>query len=150
MHLPDQCIHICFLFIYKYVHLCLLFYSVRDDLAARQSILKQMLIDTAHIDHLRINFVSHFNTDNQTIGATNEITDLIENYPKEMTSQLRQWLTEQQTSRLTAPLATMDTSKSIDDFDEYLREMEAHISAYNENEPNESKLKVRGRIRRSI
>ena len=104
-----------------------------------------MLIDTAHIDHLRVNFVSHFNTDNQTIGATNEITDLLETYPEEMTSQLRQWLTEQQKSRLTAPLATIDTSKSIDDFDEYLREMEAHISAYNENEPNESKLKVRER-----
>lgn len=131
-------------FLYKYIHIYFFSFSfsVRDDLTVRQSILKQMLIDTVHIDHLRVNFVSHFNTDNQTIGATNEITDLIENYPKEMTSQLRQWLTKQQKSRLTAPLATMDTSKSIDDFDEYLREIEANVTAYNENEPNESQLKV--------
>lgn len=134
--------HICFIFSSLInIHLFLL-YSVRDDLTTRQSILKQMLIDTVHIDRLRVNFVSHFNIDNQTIGATNEITDLIENYPKEMTNQLRQWLTDQQKNRLTAPLATVDSSKSIDDFDEYLREMEEHINTYDENEPNEMKLKV--------
>lgn len=102
-----------------------------------------MLIDTVHIDRLRVNFVSHFNTNNQTIGATNEITNLIDNYPKEMTSQLRQWVSEHQPSnRLTAPLATVDSSKSIDDFDEYLREMEENINTFDENEPNEIKLKV--------
>ena len=132
-----------FFFSHKHIYFfLLLLYVVRDDLTARQSILKQMLIDTVHIDRLRVNFVSHFNTDNQTIGATNEITDLIENYPKEMTSQLRQWLTDQQKNRLTAPLATVDSSKSIDDFDEYLREIEEHINTYDENEPNEIKLKV--------
>jgi hypothetical protein len=101
-----------------------------------------MLIDTTQIDQLRVNFVSHFNTENNTITATNEITNLIDNYPKEMTSQIRQWLTEQQKTRITAPLATVDTSKSIDDFDEYLKEIEENISSYEHNENNEMKLKV--------
>lgn len=101
-----------------------------------------MLIDTTHIDHLRVNFVSHFNTENNTILATNEITDLIDKYPKEMTNQLRQWLNEQQKNRITAPLATVDASKSIDDFDEYVKEIEENINSYKQNENNENKLKV--------
>jgi len=101
-----------------------------------------MLIDTTQIDQLRVNFVSHFDTENNAITATNEIKNLIDNYPKEMTSQLRQWLTEQQKSRITAPLATVDASKSIDDFDEYLKEIEENIIAYEHNENNEMKLKV--------
>jgi hypothetical protein len=101
-----------------------------------------MLIDTTHIDHLRVNFISHFNTDNNTITATNEITEIIDNYPKEMTSQIRQWLNEQQKNRITAPLATVDASKSIDDFDEYLKELEENINSYEYNENNEIQLKV--------
>jgi hypothetical protein len=102
-----------------------------------------MLIDTTHIDHLRANFVSNFNTGNNTITVTNEITDLIDKYPQEMTNQIRQWLTEQQKNRITAPLATVDASKSIDDFDEYLKEIEENIRSYEQNEPNEIKLKVK-------
>jgi hypothetical protein len=120
----------------------LFFNAVRDDLTTRQSILKQMLIDTIQIDHLRVNFISHFHTETNTLTATNEIKNLIENYPKEMTTQIRQWLTEEQKSHLTAPLATVDASKSIDDFDEYLREIEGNISAYEQNKNNETKLKV--------
>jgi hypothetical protein len=101
-----------------------------------------MLIDTTQIDQLRVNFVSHFNTENNAITASNEITNLIDNYPKQMTSQIRQWLTEQQKGRITAPLATVDASKSIDDFDEYLKEIEENIIAYEHNENNEMKLKV--------
>jgi hypothetical protein len=102
-----------------------------------------MLIDTTHIDHLRANFVSNFNTENNTITVPNEITDLIDKYPQEMTNQIRQWLTEQQKNRVTAPLATVDASKSIDDFDEYLKEIEENICSYEQNEPNEIKLKVK-------
>jgi seryl-tRNA synthetase len=101
-----------------------------------------MLIDTTQIDHLRVNFASNFNTENNTIIATNEINDIIDKYPKAMTTQIRQWLTEQQKNRVTAPLATVDTSKSIDDFDEYLKEVEENIRQYEQNEPNEIKLKV--------
>jgi len=101
-----------------------------------------MLIDTSHIDRLRVNFVAHFNTENNAIIAANEITTLIDNYPKEMTTQIRQWLNEQQKTRLTAPLATVDASKSIDDFDEYLKEIEENIISYKQNENNEIKLKV--------
>ena len=118
------------------------FNSVHDDLTTRQSILNQMLIDTTEIDHLRVNFASNFNTENNTIIATNEINDIIDKYPKAMTTQIRQWLTEQQKNRVTAPLATVDTSKSIDDFDEYLKEVEENIRQYEQNEPNEIKLKV--------
>jgi hypothetical protein len=101
-----------------------------------------MLIDTTHIDHLRVNFVSNFNTENNPITATNEITDLIDKYPKAMTTQIRQWLTEQQKDLIIAPLATVDSSKSIDDFDEYLKEIEENILSYEQNESNEIKLKV--------
>ena len=101
-----------------------------------------MLIDTTHIDHLRVNFVSHFNTENKTILASNEINNLIDHYPKEMTSEIRQWLTEQQKNRITAPLATVDPSKSIDDFDDYLKELEENLQSYEQNENNEMKLKV--------
>lgn len=95
-----------------------------------------MLIDTARIDQLSVNFVSHFDTEN------NEISNIIDNYPKAMTTQMRQWLTEQQNIRLTAPLATVDTSKSIDDFEEYIKEIEENLSSYERNENNETKLKV--------
>ncbi|CAF4923683.1 unnamed protein product, partial [Rotaria socialis] len=67
-----------------------------------------MLIDTTRIDQLRVNFVSHFSSENNTT-ATNEVIDIIDNYPKEMTSDIRQWLNEQQQqqTRITAPLATV-------------------------------------------
>ncbi|CAF3869665.1 unnamed protein product [Rotaria sp. Silwood2] len=117
------------------------FDSVRDELATRQTILKQMLIDTKRIDQLRVNFVSHFSIQNNTTIANNEIIDIIDNYPKEMTTEMRQWLNEQQKTRITAPIATIDTSKSIDDFDEYLKQIEENINSYKQNENNESKLK---------
>jgi hypothetical protein len=101
-----------------------------------------MLIDTKHIDHLRVNFIAHFNTENNPVAASNEITDIIDHYPKPMTSELRQWLNDQQKTRLTAPLATVDASKSIDDFDEYLKNIEENIISYEQNETNELKLKV--------
>jgi hypothetical protein len=101
-----------------------------------------MLIDTSHIDRLRVNFVSHFNTENNAITASNEIETMIDNYPKAMTSQIRQWLNEQQQNRLTAPLATVDASKSIDDFNEYIKEIEGDIFQYEQNENNEMKLEV--------
>ena len=119
------------------------FALVYDELASRQAILKQMLIDTAHIDHLRVNFVSHFNTENNLVTASHEISEIIDQYPKAMTSQLRQWFNEQQKHRLTAPLATVDASKSIDDFNEYLREIEDNLREVEQNEHNELKLKVR-------
>jgi len=115
---------------------------VNNELANRQLILQQMLIDSSHIDRLRVNFVSHFNTENNAIIAANEITTLIDNYPKEMTTQIRQWLNEQQKTRLTAPLATIDTSKTIDDFEEYLKELEENILQYQQNQPNQIKFKV--------
>ncbi len=101
-----------------------------------------MLIDTLQIDHIRVNFVSHFNTQPIPTPTSNEILNIADNYPKEMTSQIRQWLHEQQKPRITAPLATVDTSKSVDDFDEYIKEIEENISSYDENENNEMKLKV--------
>lgn len=101
-----------------------------------------MLIDTARIDHLRVNFVSHFSIDNNTTTASNEIKDIIDNYPKEMTNEIRQWLNNQQINRITAPIATVDASKSIDDFDEYLNKIEESIDSYKQNENNDSKLKV--------
>jgi hypothetical protein len=95
-----------------------------------------MLVDTSHIDRLRVNFVAHFNTENNTLIADNEIRTLIDNYPKEMTSQLRQWLNEQQKPRLPTSLATLN------DFDEYLKELEENILQYHQNENNQTKLKV--------
>ncbi|CAF4565132.1 unnamed protein product [Rotaria sp. Silwood1] len=118
-----------------------LFDSVCDELATRQTILKQMLIDTIRIDQLRVNFVSHFSIQNNTTTANNEIIDIIDNYPKEMTTEIRQWLNQQQITRITAPIATIDTSKSIDDFDEYLKQIEENIKSYKQNENNEAKLK---------
>jgi septation ring formation regulator EzrA len=101
-----------------------------------------MLIDTSHIDRLRVNFVAHFNTENNAILAANEISTLIDHYPQEMTSQVRQWLSEQQKTRLKAPLATSDISKTIDEFEEYLKELEENIQQYEQNEHNQAKLKV--------
>ncbi|CAF1638565.1 unnamed protein product, partial [Adineta ricciae] len=112
-----------------------------DEFANRQLILQQMLIDTAHIDRLRVNFVAHFNTENNAILAANEITTLIENYPKEMTTHVRQWLTEQQKTRLTAPLAASDMSKIIEEFEEYLKNLEENLLLYEQNENNHTKLK---------
>lgn len=117
-------------------------YIVLDELTTRQSLLKQMLIDTDRIDDLRVNFVSHFSTENNTTTSTNEIIDIIDNYPKEMTTEVCQWFNEQQVTRITAPLATVDTSKSIDDFDDYLKQLEDNINSYKENESNELQLKV--------
>jgi hypothetical protein len=97
-----------------------------------------MLIDTCHIDRLRVNFVAHFNTENNAITAANEITTLIDNYPREMTTQVRQWLNEQHKSRLT----TLDISKSIDTFEEYLKELEENMLQYEQNESNQIKFKV--------
>ena len=118
-------------------------FIVCDEFANRQLILQQMLIDTAHIDRLRVNFVAHFNTENNAILAANEITTLIENYPKEMTTHVRQWLTEQQKTRLTAPLAASDTSKTIEEFEEYLKDLEENLLLYEQNENNHTKLKVK-------
>lgn len=101
-----------------------------------------MLIDSKHIDDLRVNFIAHFNTTNTTVTSSNEILDLIDNYPKQMTSEIRQWLTEQQTNRITAPLATVDVSKSIDDFDDYIKELEENICSYEQNQMNNKKLQV--------
>lgn len=101
-----------------------------------------MLIDTTHIDRLRVNFVAHFNTDNDVIAASNEINAMIDSYPREMTSELRQWLGDQQTSRLTAPLATVDTSKSIDDFQDYLNTIEENLRQFEQNQSNEGKFQV--------
>ena len=101
-----------------------------------------MLIDTTHIDRLRVNFVAHFNTENDVITASNEINAMIDSYPREMTSQLRQWLSDQQTSRLTAPLATVDTSKSVDDFQEYLNTIEENLRQFEQNQSNEVKFQV--------
>lgn len=95
-----------------------------------------MLIDTAHIDHLRVNFVQEFNTENNVILANNEITTLINNYPKEMTTQLRQWFNDQQRNRSTG------TSGSIDEFQGYLKELEESFAQYQKNEKNQIKLKV--------
>ncbi len=96
-----------------------------------------MLIDTSHIDHLRVNFVAHFNTEYNVRIAANEINTLIEKYPREMTSQVRLWLNEQQKIRLNTSLETVDVSKMIDQFEEYINDLEENI-----NEPNQIKFKV--------
>ena len=101
-----------------------------------------MLIDTKQIDRLRVNFVAHFNTETDVIIATNEIDTIIDNYPRDETIELRQWLSDQQTSRLTAPLATVDTSKSIDDFHEYLSDLEKNLRDFEENPKNDIKFQV--------
>ncbi|CAF1072993.1 unnamed protein product [Rotaria sordida] len=112
-----------------------------NELANRQLILQQMLIDTSHIDHLRINFVTHFHTENNAITATNEIITLIDKYPKEMTSQIRQWLNEQQRNHIVVPLTNDDILKNIDDFEKYLNELEENFLQYQQNENNQMKLK---------
>ena len=111
---------------------------VRNELVSRQLILEQMLIDTSHIDHLRVNFVAHFNTENNVRTAVNEINTLIENYPREMTMQLRQWLHDQQKVQL----PSSDLTKKIEDFEEYLKELEENLLQYQQNEPNSLKFKV--------
>ncbi|CAF2041330.1 unnamed protein product [Rotaria magnacalcarata] len=116
-------------------------HTIYDELANRHLILQQMLIDTSHIDHLRVNFVSHFNTENNTITATNEIKTIIDSYPKEMTNQFRQWLTEQQRPRVASPLVIVDTPKTIDDFEKYCKNLEENFLQYQQNEHNQAKLK---------
>lgn len=101
-----------------------------------------MLIDTSHIDHLRVNFVAHFNTENNTLTATNEIETLIDNYPKEMTSQIRQWLNEQQRPRAAVSSSTIDPSKTIVEFEDYLKELEDNFLQCQQHEHNQTKLKV--------
>lgn len=96
-----------------------------------------MLIDTTHIDHLRVNFVSHFNTENNVITAVNEINTLIENYPSEMTSQLRQWLNEQKKSTI------INKETYMESFDAYLKELREAIEQYENNEANQNKFQVR-------
>jgi transcriptional regulatory protein LevR len=54
-----------------------------------------------------------------------------------MTSQVRQWLNEQQKTRVNTSLTTVDASKTIDQFEEYLKELEENI-----NEPNQINFKV--------
>ncbi|CAF4308171.1 unnamed protein product [Rotaria sp. Silwood2] len=115
--------------------------GIYNELANRQLILQQMLIDTSRIDHLRINFVAHFHTENNAVTATNEITTLIDNYPKEMTSHIRQWLNEQQRNHSTVPLTIVDASKCINDFEEYLKELEENFLQYQQNEHSQAKLK---------
>ncbi|CAF1362738.1 unnamed protein product [Adineta steineri] len=100
-----------------------------------------MLIDTSHIDQLRVNFVAHFNTENNAVIAANEILTIIDNYPKDMTTQVRQWLNEQQKTRITAPLATSDIAKTIDEYEEYLKELEENILQYERSENSQTKLK---------
>ncbi|CAF4508803.1 unnamed protein product [Rotaria socialis] len=116
-------------------------HTIHDELANRHLILQQMLIDTSHIDHLRVNLVSHFNTENNTVTATNEIKTLIDNYPKEMTNQIRQWLTEQQRPRVASPLVIVDNSKTIGDFEKYFKDLEENFVQYQQNEHNQAKLK---------
>jgi hypothetical protein len=101
-----------------------------------------MLIDTARIDRLRVNFVAHFQTDNNAIQAANEIYDLIDSYPKAMTSQIRHWFNEQQKHRSTAPLAMMDQWKNIDEFTKYIQELEDYVRQYQQNESHPLKFKV--------
>jgi hypothetical protein len=108
-----------------------------NELAKRQLIFEQMLIDTSHIDHLRVNFVAHFNTENNIRIATNDINTLIKKYPREMTSQVRQWVNEQQKTPLNTSLGIVDVSKTIDHFEEYIKDLEENI-----NEPNQMKFKV--------
>lgn len=119
-----------------------LFYLVYQQLIERQAILEQMLIDTTHIDRLRVKFVAHFDTDPDVIAASNEITDIMDNYPREMTSDLRQWLNDQQTNRLIAPLATIDTSKSIEDFQDYINDLEEHLRQLEKNPLNDVQVNV--------
>lgn len=102
-----------------------------------------MLIDTSKIEQLRVNFVAHFSTDNDVIEATNQIQSIIDSYPRESTVEIRQWLNEQQTSRLTAPLATIDTSKSIDDFQDYLTELESNLKRFEQNPKSDLKFQVK-------
>lgn len=106
---------------------------VYNELASRQLILQQMLIDTSQIDHLRVNFVAHFNTENNVRTAVNEITTLIENYPREMTTQLRQWLTNQSTN---------GSTKKTQDFEGYLKELEENLLHCQQNQSNPMKFKV--------
>lgn len=103
-----------------------------------------MLIDTAHIDQLRVNFVSHFTSEGEAQREHDELMSIIDNYPKAMTTEVRQWAAESQPqkARLTAPLATVDTSKSTDDFEETVKQTEGNTTAYEQNESNGIELKV--------
>ncbi|CAF4914048.1 unnamed protein product, partial [Rotaria sp. Silwood1] len=109
---------------------------IYNELANRQLILQQMLIDTSRIDHLRINFVSHFHTENNALTASNEIITLINNYPIEMTSQIRQWLNEQQKNHPTTSLES-----NIDDFELYLKDLEENLLQYQQHDNSQMKLK---------
>lgn len=108
--------------------------------------LKQMLIDTGHIDHIRVNFISHFDTKPSKAeieASKTELTTTINKYPLEMTSDIRQWLDDQETNHITAPLATVDSLKSIDDFEEYIKEIEENLNLCKINGKNENILKVK-------
>ncbi len=122
---------------YLYLLVYPFFTLEHNELAKRQLIFEQMLIDTSHIDHLRVNFVAHFNTENNIRIATNDINTLIKKYPREMTSQVRQWVNEQQKTPLNTSLGIVDVSKTIDHFEEYIKDLEENI-----NEPNQMKFKV--------
>lgn len=83
-----------------------------------------MLIDTSRVDHLRVNFVAHFQTDNNASNAIDEINDIIDHYPLEMTSHLRQWFNDQQKHR---------PAKCLDDGNAYVQDLEEQIRQYDAN-----------------
>ena len=101
-----------------------------------------MLIDSAYIDRLRVNFVTQFHTENTTILAANEISAIIDNYPREMTSQVRQWFNEQQKGRVTVPLASDDLSKTIESFNQYVQDLEDRLREYHQDESSTVQFKV--------
>ena len=81
-----------------------------------------MLIDSVHIDRLRVNLVAQFHTENTALLAANEISAIIESYPREMTSQVRQWFTEQQKGRPRDELSS---------FQQYIQDLEDQLEESN-------------------
>ena len=88
-----------------------------------------MLIDTNRLDRLRVNFISEFQTATNAENARTDVETLIDSYPAEMTTEIRQWLPE-------APLSSP--------FREALLQLENDVRLYQQN-PSKVKVKEEDR-----
>ena len=88
-----------------------------------------MLIDTNRLERLRVNFISEFQTATNAENARTDVQTLIDSYPAEMTSEIRQRLPE-------APLSSP--------FREALLQLENAIRLFQQN-PSKVKVKEEDR-----
>lgn len=96
-----------------------------------------MLINSAQIDRLRVNLVSQFHSENDANQAKNQIQAIINDYPPEMTTQIRQWFSEQPKISFSTPERTKTIVENIH---EYLEIFEQKLQNYSQITPTQWKV----------